>query len=150
MTLRLSNPDGTDIGRFTFGTMQFGGRADAEQSRAMFDACRAAGITHFDTAYVYTDGASETLLGQMIASQRQQLTIATKAGYTGGAGAANIRAQFDMSRKRRVAFWTLPDIFSRACCCSTSWSTSFSLATAKLAFKTGTWRARCLYSPILG
>ncbi|WP_170582833.1 aldo/keto reductase [Ruegeria arenilitoris] len=100
MTLRLSNPDGTDIGRFTFGTMQFGGRANAEHSRAMFDACRAAGITHFDTAYVYTDGASETLLGQMIASQREQLTIATKAGYTGGAGAANIRAQFDVSRKR--------------------------------------------------
>lgn len=80
--------------------MQFGGNADPGESRAMFDACRDAGIDHFDTAHVYTDGRSETLLGQMIGADRADLLIATKAGYTGGAGAANIRAQFDLSRRR--------------------------------------------------
>lgn len=100
MTRGILNADGTTNSRFTFGTMQFGGHADAGQSRAMFDACRKAGITHFDTAYAYTDGASETLLGQMIEPERSGLTIATKVGYTGGAGAANIEAQFDVSRKR--------------------------------------------------
>ncbi|TMV09973.1 aldo/keto reductase [Ruegeria sediminis] len=100
MTRLLTSPDGTPASRFAFGAMQFGGRADAGRSRAMFDACRAAGITHFDTAHVYTDGASETLLGGMIGAERDGLLIATKAGYVGGAGAANIRAQFDESRRR--------------------------------------------------
>ena len=80
--------------------MQFGGRADASQSRAMFDACRAAGITHFDTAFAYTDGNSETLLGEMVRAERDRLLVATKVGYIGGAGAQNIREQFDRSRQR--------------------------------------------------
>lgn len=83
-----------------FGCMQFGGRADEAAARAMFDACLAAGITHFDTANGYTDGASETLLGRFAAPLRERLFIATKAGYTGGAGRANLRAQFDESRRR--------------------------------------------------
>ena len=96
----LTTPDGTPVSRFAFGTMQFGGKADADQSRAMYDATRAAGINHYDTAWVYTNGASETLLGQMIGADRDALLIATKYGSTGGAGAANMRAQFDDSRKR--------------------------------------------------
>lgn len=80
--------------------MQFGGRADEVASRDMFDACLAAGVTHFDTACGYTDGASETLLGRFAAAQRERLFIATKAGYEGGAGRANLTRQFDESRKR--------------------------------------------------
>jgi len=34
----------------------------------MYDACRKTGVNHFDTAHVYTGGASETLLGQLIAN----------------------------------------------------------------------------------
>ena len=97
---KLVSPDGTAAGRFAFGTMQFGGRADEAASRAMYDACRAAGITHFDTAYVYTDGASETLLGKMIQTERDRLLIATKAGYVGGSSAANMAEQFEVSRQR--------------------------------------------------
>jgi len=97
---QLTSPNGTPAGRFAFGTMQFGGKADETASRAMFDACRAAGITHFDTAYLYTDGASETLLGSMIGPDRDSLLIATKVGYLGGAGTANMTAQFDTSLKR--------------------------------------------------
>jgi len=96
----LKTPDGTSASNFAFGTMQFGGRADETASRAMFDACRAAGLNHFDTAYVYTDGASETLLGQMIKTERDRLLIATKYGSVGGAGNANMTAQFDISRQR--------------------------------------------------
>lgn len=83
-----------------FGTMQFGGRADATASAAMFEACLAAGVTHFDTACLYTDGAAETILGRLAAQRRATLYIATKAGYVGGAGRANLMAQFDGSRKR--------------------------------------------------
>jgi aryl-alcohol dehydrogenase-like predicted oxidoreductase len=97
---QMTTISGTPIGRFAFGTMQFGGRADEAASRAMYDACRAAWITHFDTAWVYTDGASETLLGQFARPEREDVFIASKVGYTGGAGAANMRAQLDQSRQR--------------------------------------------------
>lgn len=100
MREHITSPDGTPVSRFAFGCMQFGGTADARASAEMFDACLAAGITHFDTAYVYTGGQSEEILGQLIAPHRDRLVIATKVGYTGGAGAANMRAQFDLSRQR--------------------------------------------------
>ena len=67
---------------------------------AMFEACRAAGIAHFDTAHVYTDGSSETLLGEFARPERDALFIATKAGYKGGASRDNILKTFDESRWR--------------------------------------------------
>ena len=97
---QLTTLSGASAGPMVFGTMQFGGRADEAASGAMYDACRDAGLTHFDTAHVYTEGRSETLLGKRAASEREDLIIATKAGYTGGAGASNFRAQFDISRQR--------------------------------------------------
>ena len=54
----LTTLDGHEIGRFAFGCMQFGGRADAQASSDMYAACREAGLRHFDTAWLYTDGAS--------------------------------------------------------------------------------------------
>ncbi len=96
----LTTPDGTPISRFSFGAMQFGGKADAAQSRAMFEACRAAGINFFDTAYGYTEGQSETLLGQLAAPERERLFIATKCAHPGDSKAATITRQFDESRKR--------------------------------------------------
>ena len=83
----------------SFGCMQFGGRADAAASRAMFNAARAAGVIHFDTAHGYTDGASERLLGSF-AKTDPAVQIATKVGYEGGAGRANLTAQFDKSLER--------------------------------------------------
>ena len=66
----------------------------------MWEACREAGITHFDTAWVYTGGASEEITGKLAHAERESLIIATKAAYTGGAGDTNIRAQVDTSRER--------------------------------------------------
>ncbi|MFT5799130.1 MAG: aryl-alcohol dehydrogenase-like predicted oxidoreductase [Candidatus Azotimanducaceae bacterium] len=97
---QLFSPNGTPASRLTFGTMQFGGNADKTQSRAMYDAALAAGINHFDTAYVYTGGASETLLGQMVGDNRDDLVIATKAAYVGGSTRTNILEHFDVSRDR--------------------------------------------------
>ena len=96
----LSTVSGIPASAFSFGTMQFGGKADETESRKMYDASRAKGINFFDTAYVYTEGRSERLLGQFAASERDQLIIATKCASIGGAGAANIRAQLEESRKR--------------------------------------------------
>lgn len=66
----------------------------------MFELCRSKGLRFFDTAHTYTGGASERLLGEFAKSERDALTIATKAGYTGGNGRANILQQFDESRMR--------------------------------------------------
>ncbi len=96
----IASLNSTPISSLTFGTMQFGGRADEVQSRAMYDAARAAGITHFDTAYVYNNGASETLLGEFIKDERDSLIIATKVGYEGGGSRDNILTTLDISRKR--------------------------------------------------
>ena len=98
--MQLHTRNGAAVPPFAFGTMQFGGRADAGQSRAMFDACIDSGIRHFDTAFVYTDGASETLLGDFAASMRDDLFIATKVGYAGGSSRDNILATFEQSLSR--------------------------------------------------
>lgn len=96
----LAAPDGSAISSLCFGAMQFGGGAGEDASRGMYDDCRAAGINFFDTAHVYTGGASETLLGRFAAPERERLFIATKAAYEGGAGRRNILSSLDDSRRR--------------------------------------------------
>jgi aryl-alcohol dehydrogenase-like predicted oxidoreductase len=100
MTQHLTTPDGTLISRFCFGAMQFGGNADATASADIYDACRAAGINYFDTAFGYTDGRSETILGNLAKTERDKLFVATKCAYDGGATRRTIHTQFDQSRKR--------------------------------------------------
>jgi len=92
--------NGTPLSALTFGTMQFGGNADAAESEAMFEAACCSGITHFDCAHVYNGGEAERLLGRFTARSRERLIIATKVAYTGGAGRANILSTFDTSRQR--------------------------------------------------
>jgi len=58
--------------------MQWGGKADATDGCAMYDLAHAAGINFFDTAHGYTGGASETLLGEFVAADRNDRFIATK------------------------------------------------------------------------
>jgi len=100
MTDMMTTPDGEPISRFCFGTMQFGAKADRDASRAMYDACREAGINFFDTAFGYNEGASERLLGEFARSERQSVFLATKCAHPGDSSAANITAQFDASRRR--------------------------------------------------
>jgi aryl-alcohol dehydrogenase-like predicted oxidoreductase len=80
--------------------MQYGSGADEATSAAMHADARAAGITHFDTAWGYADGRSEEILGRLAAPERDALFIATKVAYDGGATRDNITAQFDDCRRR--------------------------------------------------
>ena len=96
----LFTVDGTPIGRFAFGTMQWGEGADPIESEKLYNMCRDAGIIHFDTAHLYTAGLAETLLGRFAAQNREELFVATKVAYTGGAGRDTILTQFDTSRQR--------------------------------------------------
>lgn len=95
---------GQAVSRFSFGTMQFGGSADASASREMYRACRTAGINFFDTAYLYAEGASEEILGRLVAPERDDIFLATKCGYHGASSEA-IDAQFSESRRRLGCTW---------------------------------------------
>jgi aryl-alcohol dehydrogenase-like predicted oxidoreductase len=96
----LRTPSGTSISKFSFGTMQWGGKADAADSRAMYDAARLVGINFFDTAHGYTSGASETLLGEFAKADRDELFIATKCASTGDCRPEAITTDFEQSLAR--------------------------------------------------
>jgi aryl-alcohol dehydrogenase-like predicted oxidoreductase len=82
-----------------FGAMQFGTTADDRAAAEMVEACLAAGVRDFDTAHGYGEGASERMLGGLLRGV-PGVRIATKAGYFGGAGRANLRAQLSESLDR--------------------------------------------------
>ncbi|MEM9229432.1 MAG: aldo/keto reductase [Pseudomonadota bacterium] len=90
--VRLKALDDKGASPLCFGCMQFGSTADAIASRAMFNACRDAGINFLDTAHTYTGGWSGELPGGFIRGGRDTLIIATKTGYTGGSGRESILA----------------------------------------------------------
>ena len=65
------------------GCNAFGSRIDAEATQAVVDAAIDQGITLFDTADAYGDGASEELLGRALGSRRDEVVLATKFGMGG-------------------------------------------------------------------
>jgi aryl-alcohol dehydrogenase-like predicted oxidoreductase len=67
------------------GCNNFGWRCDATQTKAVVDAAIDNGVTFFDTADMYGDGASEELLGAALGTKRAQCIVATKFGGTKGA-----------------------------------------------------------------
>ena len=69
-------------GPLALGTMMFGrwGNTDEAECHRMVDRAIDAGITLFDTADLYDDGASETILGEALRGRRDGVAIATKVG----------------------------------------------------------------------
>jgi len=80
--------------------MQFGDGADERDSQEMYEACRENGINFFDTAFVYTGGKSEKILGNLIKKEREKIILITKAGSVGGSTGENIRSQLEQSLTR--------------------------------------------------
>ena len=62
------------------GCNNFGHRIDADQTDRVVHAALDLGVTLFDTADVYSDGASEELLGQALGRRRDEAIVATKFG----------------------------------------------------------------------
>jgi len=69
---------GLEVSRICMGTMTFGGQADEDAARRMVDRCLDAGVNFFDTANVYGQGRSETILGRALAGRRHQVVLASK------------------------------------------------------------------------
>ena len=86
MDYRTVGKTGIFVSNLCFGTMSFGGNADAETSKAMFRQCRDAGINFFDTADVYSGGRSEEILGECIAECRNEVVLTSKVFYPTGEG----------------------------------------------------------------
>jgi len=61
----------------TFGE-DWGWGAAKDESRKIYDAYRAAGGNFLDTANLYTNGASERLVGEFIQGEREHVVLATK------------------------------------------------------------------------
>ena len=92
MRYRSLGDSGLMVSVTGLGCNNFGRRVDLAGTRAVVDAAIDAGITLFDTADIYGDGgASEELLGEVLAGRRDQVVLATKFGHQGydmGYGAA--------------------------------------------------------------
>lgn len=56
---------------------------DEEESRQVLNRALESGITFFDTADKYGKGDNERLVGDALASVRDEVTIATKVGFVG-------------------------------------------------------------------
>ncbi|NLS74391.1 aldo/keto reductase [Bradyrhizobium brasilense] len=95
MEYRNLGASGLKVPVLSFGTGTFGGqgplfsawgRSDASEARRLIDICLEAGVNLFDTADVYSNGASEEILGAAIKGRRDKVLISTKTGLPMGDG----------------------------------------------------------------
>lgn len=79
---RLLGKSGLRISPLCLGTMTFGEDwgwgSDKEESRNIFNLYVEQGGNFIDTANVYTNGTSETFVGEFIESRREEFVLATK------------------------------------------------------------------------
>jgi aryl-alcohol dehydrogenase-like predicted oxidoreductase len=68
------------------GCNQFGGKVDLAGTKAIIRRALDLGINFFDTADVYSRGASEEYLGAALEGERENVVIATKGRYKMGDG----------------------------------------------------------------
>lgn len=85
MKYKLLGKTGIQVSELCFGTMSFGGDANADMSAQLYQRAREAGINFFDCANGYSAGKAEELLGKFIASERDQVVITSKVFFPTGA-----------------------------------------------------------------
>jgi len=107
MEYRQLGRSGLQVPVLAFGAGTFGGKgplfsawgnAGVAEARRMVDLCLDAGVNLFDTADVYSDGASEEILGEALKGRRERALISTKASLPMGDGPNMAGA----SRKRLI------------------------------------------------
>jgi aryl-alcohol dehydrogenase-like predicted oxidoreductase len=84
MRYRLLGNSGLRVSEAALGTMTFGEDwgwgAAKEEAQKVYDAFREAGGNFIDTANFYTNGTSESCLGEFMSGHRQSVVMATKYG----------------------------------------------------------------------
>jgi aryl-alcohol dehydrogenase-like predicted oxidoreductase len=95
MEFRTLGRSGLKVPVLSFGTGTFGGgneffrawgATDMAEATRLVDICLEAGVNLFDTADIYSDGLSETVLGKAVAGRRADVLISTKATFRMGPG----------------------------------------------------------------
>lgn len=96
MEYRNLGASGLKVPALSFGAGTFGGQGplfsawgdtDTAAARRLIEICLEAGVNLFDTADVYSSGASEEILGAALQGLRDQALISTKLGLPMGEGA---------------------------------------------------------------
>jgi aryl-alcohol dehydrogenase-like predicted oxidoreductase len=99
MEYRQLGGSGFKVPALTFGTGTFGGTteffkawgsSDVAEATRLVDICLDAGLTMFDSADIYSDGAAESILGEAIKGRRDQVLISTKGTFRNGTGANDV------------------------------------------------------------
>jgi aryl-alcohol dehydrogenase-like predicted oxidoreductase len=86
MNYRLMGKTGLKVSELCLGAMTFGRETSEPDSWAILNHFVAAGGNFIDTADVYTQGASEEILGRWLKTQpRADLVIASKVRFGTGA-----------------------------------------------------------------
>jgi len=82
MRYRLLGNSGLRVSEAALGTMTFGEEwgwgAAKDEARKVYDAFREAGGNFIDTANFYTNGTSESFLGEFMQGHRESVVMATK------------------------------------------------------------------------
>ena len=95
MEYRQLGRSGLKVSSVTLGTMTMGGKGKfasvgevgLEEARRQIDMCLEAGVNLIDTADVYSNGASEEIVGAALGGKRKDgVLIATKARFPMGDG----------------------------------------------------------------
>ncbi len=90
MEFRHLGRSGFKVPVLSFGTGTFGGKGeffkawgetDVSRARKLVDICLEAGVSMFDTADIYSSGASESILGEALKGRRDKAIISTKATF---------------------------------------------------------------------
>jgi len=90
MEYRQLGGSGLRVPVLSFGTGTFGGGTDffkawgsqqVDEATRLVNLCLDAGVNLFDTANVYSRGASEEILGRAIKGKRNEVLISTKATF---------------------------------------------------------------------
>jgi aryl-alcohol dehydrogenase-like predicted oxidoreductase len=120
MEYRQLGTSGLRISTLTMGTMTFGGSSDfanvgstdVDAARRQLDLCRDHGVNIVDTADVYSDGASEQIVGEALEGRRDDWLVASKVRFPMGDGPndaglsrAHILSGADASLRRLRTDW---------------------------------------------
>jgi aryl-alcohol dehydrogenase-like predicted oxidoreductase len=93
MEYRQLGASGLSVPVLSFGTGTFGGQGelfkawgstDVAGARRLIDICLEQGVNLFDSADIYSGGASESILGEAIRGRRDAVLISTKATFRSG------------------------------------------------------------------
>ncbi|HLK04348.1 MAG TPA: aldo/keto reductase [Candidatus Acidoferrum sp.] len=99
MEFRQLGASGLQVPVLSFGAGTFGGAneffkawgsSDVAEATRLVDICLDSGVNLFDTADIYSDGASEEILGKAIAGKRNRVLISSKATFAMGPGPNDI------------------------------------------------------------